>query len=110
MSAESTKVENRGSSEYVSQLLGLMAENVAGMGVAAKVNSRPLSGKKSSVIIDIVVGLGVAATWDVLKFVVGALGVSRRGSSDDEITINGRTYSIKEIDDGDKKDPDSSSD
>ncbi|MFF4729976.1 hypothetical protein ACFY3M_32535 [Streptomyces mirabilis] len=97
MADEVTRIENPDSSEYVSQLLGLMIQNLAGMGVSTDVSDAPIPDKKSSLIIEVTVGLGVSATWDILKFVVGALNPSRRASAGDEITLNGKRYSITEI-------------
>ncbi|QIY93805.1 hypothetical protein HEP87_06510 [Streptomyces sp. S1D4-11] len=97
MTDEVTRIENPGASEYVSQVLGLVIQNLAGMGVSTEVANVPIPDKKSSLIIEITVGLGVTATWDILKFVVGTLNPSRRASAGDEITLNGKRYSITEI-------------
>ncbi|MDQ1029717.1 4-amino-4-deoxy-L-arabinose transferase-like glycosyltransferase [Streptomyces umbrinus] len=98
MSDEVTRIDNPNSSEYVSQLLGLTIQNLAGTGVVTEVTDAPAPGRKSSLIVDITIGLGVAAAWDMLKFSASALRPSRRPSTGDEIILNGKRYSISEID------------
>ncbi|MEV6537240.1 hypothetical protein AB0M86_48265 [Streptomyces sp. NPDC051639] len=104
MADEVTRIENPDASEYVSQLLGLVIQNLAGMGVSTKVSNAPIPDKKSSLIVEATVGLGVSATWEILKFAVGTLNPSRRASAGDEITLNGKRYAITEISEEDSDD------
>ncbi|MEU2103502.1 hypothetical protein [Nocardia sp. NPDC019255] len=97
MPNELTKVQNPDHSEYVSQLLDLMSQNVAAMGISSETAREPISNKKTSLVVEIVVGLGVAATWDLLKFAVGALGPTLPASGSDEVVLGGKRYKITEI-------------
>jgi hypothetical protein len=97
MSEEMTTIQNSGSSEYVSYLLDLMIQNLTGMGVATEATRKPLANRKSSLVTEVVVGLGVSATWDLIKFSVKALNASRRPAAGDELMLNGKRYEIREI-------------
>jgi hypothetical protein len=99
MTSGPTKIENHGSSEYVSQLLGLMVQNLTGRGVPIDVAREPVPNKKTSLIVEIAIGLGISATWDLLKFAIGMLASSRQASAGDELIINGKKYKITEIGD-----------
>lgn len=98
MSNELSTVQNPGSSEYVSHLLELMLQNLAGAGVSTKVTREPLPNKKTSLITEIILGLGISATWELIKFTAGILDSSRRASPGDEITLNGKRYTLAKID------------
>ena len=107
MPEELSTIQNPDSSEYVSQLLDLMIQDLAGTGVPTEVTRQPLPNKKTSLVVEIAIGLGISATWDLIKFAVDALKPSRRASPGDELTLDGKRYALTEID---KEGPDAPDD
>lgn len=89
---------NPNKSETTSLVLQMVAEINDREVSPAEVRKTAAPGRKASVVIEIVVGLGVAAVWDAVKYAIHR--VRERGLDEhDVIEIDGRTYRLADLDD-----------
>ena len=99
-----TKVANPNASPRVAVVMRLVAEAIeAEGGEPPNAVSRQVPGDKGSILVEIIVGLGVAATWDAIKYCVRRIG-DFVTDSDDVISVDGEERRLGDLESGSDED------
>lgn len=90
------KITNSSRSENVSLLLQSLSEQAKAQDASIELTRDQVEGTKGSLILEVVIGLGINATWDLIKFAAQKLH-QVSWSDDDKIEVDGVEQSIGDL-------------
>ncbi|MCP5024902.1 MAG: hypothetical protein GY929_01335 [Actinomycetia bacterium] len=92
------EIRNVDDNRFVSEILEVVAKTAEReTGVASKLVVEPIEGEKGSLVVDVFVGMSVAAAWDAIKYVAVRARVRSQGSEDAEIAVGDEVRSVFDL-------------
>lgn len=98
------RITNPNDSERVAGILRMVADAISGTSnIQVEEKSKDLPGAKGSLLVEILIGIGISAAWDAIKYVVRRAGQIAWGE-DDVIEVDGEPRRLKDLSDDEDSD------